>query len=364
MKRNSPSLAAFASTRLLAARNGVGATPRPEGDLLREAIEDLILELPDDFDEAQEAGARVACAWRIARAIAECKGYIGPEGPTSAVPAEAWTDPSATSGAEGQPSGSPGWRSKIEAARVALLPTDSSRASWAEAAWQVATHLGLLDSLDGKLGVLSLLEVLESDDAALGGVPDRTDVLTLEEALVRHTIAIATISPSTTDEDPEVASIHKARTRLTEDFHLSAGEVDSLLALAQQRALEAMAPGEQLRSMQLLGLEDLARRAANSLDLGSEIAARRLFAQVSGVTRSAPEDAAQEFLQVIKRVSAQQDDEAQTECRTAQMCSTGIARHSEETEAVVLELAPEENGGGVGTLAGDALERPTKGGGI
>ncbi len=343
MKRpTSPSsLAAFAAARLPAAHDGASGTPRPQGASLEEALDGLLDELPDDFDEAQEAGARVACAWRVARAIAESRGYIGPEEPLSAAPPEGWTDPDTPSYVQGQPSGAPAWRTEIEAAPVALLPTASTLEAWADAAWLVATRLDLLGSLDGKLGVLSLLEGLEDDDDVPGDFPDRAAVLALEEALVSYTIATATVSPTSGSEDSEVASIHKARTRLTEGFHLAPCEVESLLVLAQQRALEGMAPGEQLRSMQLLGLDDLARRAANSLDLGAEIAARRLFAQVSGVTRSVPEDTAQEFLAVIKRVSARQDAEVQLEGRTTEGLSPARARRCEEVESIVLEPVPE-----------------------
>ena len=59
--------------------------------------------------------------------------------------------------------------------------------------------------------------------------------------------------------------------------------------------------------MPFLGVDDLARRAATALHLGSEIAARRLLAQVSRVKRSIPEDAAIEFLNVVRPVSARQD---------------------------------------------------------
>lgn len=95
---------------------------------------------------------------------------------------------------------------------------------------------------------------------------------------------------------------------LRDEFDLTEPEVASVLALAHRRALDAMPSGQDsLRALQFHALEDLARRAAPSLDLRSEIAPRRLLAQVSGVTRTEPEDLQQEFLGVVRKITAIQD---------------------------------------------------------
>jgi len=336
-KHKPDSLAAFTARRVPAARHGGDSLPpRPKGPELEAAIEELLDDLPEDFDEAKEVGARVAVAWRVARVIAESRGFVEHDDPLASVPVEAWSDPSASSYVQGQRAGAEAtWRTTIERAQVALLPTAESREAFADVLWTVAVRLDVLGSFDGRLGALSLLALLEDGD---DGYPDREAVLALEDALVGFTIATATVSPETEDEDSEVASIHKARRRLTEDFQLAPSEVASLLSIAQHSAIQSMPTGDALRSMQLLGLEDLSRRAAGALDLSSEIAARRLFAQVSGVTRSVPEDAALDFLNVVRRVSARQDaiDEAREVAALP-------ARRTEEVEPTIIERAPEDD---------------------
>lgn len=336
-KQPSDSLAAFAARSPAAWSGGRSAPPRPSGDELESAIEDLLGELPEDFDGAEEAGARVAVAWRIARAIAESKGHIaGHDDPLSAASVEAWSDPAAPTYVQGQrPGRDAAWRAEVERASVALLPTPDTASEWAEVAWAVAVRLDVLGTLDGRLGVLSLLAMLDDPaEPEWAEVPDREAVLELEESLVVYTMMVATVSPDSGDDDREVASVHKARRRLADGFGLAPSEVESLLALAQQRSLEAMPTGDSLRSMQLLQLDDMARRAASALDLGAEATARRLFAQVSGVTRTVPEDAAMEFLAVVKRVSARQDAEL---AEATTFDDLPVPSQREEVQPVILE---------------------------
>lgn len=337
-----PTLAAFLATS--PASRGAAVPPRPTGAALESAIEELLEELPEDFDEAQERTARVGVAWRVARAIAECRGFIDHDSLLAEVPAEAWSDPSASSYVQGPHAGAGAvWRAEVERASVALLPTRESAVEWAEVLWQVAVRLDILATLDGRLGVLSLLSAL-SDPAGdeWADLPDREAVLAAEEQLVAFTMVTATVSPESGSDDSEVASVQKARRLLTEGFGLAPSEVASLLALAQRRSLDEMPQGDALRSMQLLGLADLARRSASSLDLSSEIAARRLYAQVSGVTRSIPEDSAVEFLQVVKRVAARQDAEQLAEPRHVEALPAA-RRRTEEVQAEVLDPAPEDD---------------------
>ena len=163
----------------------------------------------------------------------------------------------------------------------------------------------MLGSYDGRLGVLSLLAALEDGEDEYS---DREAVLAVRDAVVSFTIATATVSPDTEDGNSEVTSIHLARGRLAEDFRLAPGEVASLLALAQQRTLGAMPTGDAVPSMQLLVLDDVARRTAGALDLSSGIAARRLFAEVSGVTRTRAGESGRGVPRCRGRVSARQDE--------------------------------------------------------
>lgn len=64
---------------------------------------------------------------------------------------------------------------------------------------------------------------------------------------------------------------------------------------------------DAFRAAQLMQLEDIARRASQGMDIKSEIAARKLIASVSGVTRSEPDDAMRDFLAVVRSVSAKRE---------------------------------------------------------
>ena len=97
---------------------------------------------------------------------------------------------------------------------------------------------------------------------------------------------------------------------------------------------------DSLRALQFHALEELARRAASSLDLCSEIAARRLLAQVSGVTRTAPEDLQQEFLGVVRKIAAIQDARtvhllpAPPAVRKPRVIEAEVARDDDDGEAL------------------------------
>lgn len=95
---------------------------------------------------------------------------------------------------------------------------------------------------------------------------------------------------------------------LCEEFHLSQPEVHSVLAMARRRALETLPESiEAMRALQLAALEDVARRAGQTLDMRSEAAFRRLIVQTAGLTRTAPEDAMRDFIDVVRRVSSRRE---------------------------------------------------------
>lgn len=297
-KKNKPTgLAAFAGS-LPESRSRSDEPRRLLGDELKEHLAELLDRVPGDL-----SGHRFAVGWRIARAIGAAQGHLEQDTPLTEVPERAWIEHTA-SFRQGLPAGAPPWYRAVFEARVPLLPqqdTDAHR----EILWLVAAGLGLRRTREGRLGLLSLLDWLDGEGSPW---PEPWQLVALENALVLHTFQVGSQSAAPEEKDTEAASEVKAARMLREDFGLSQPEVESVLALARRRAFDAMPAGQDaMRALQFHALEDLARRAANSLNLSAEIAARRLLAQVSGVTRTEPDNEALDFLNVVRRVTQIQD---------------------------------------------------------
>jgi len=255
-----------------------------------------------------EPGHGLAVAWRLARALGAAQGHLDPDSPLSAVPERAWRERVAGA-TQGHTEGTAPWIIDVASASVGLGPTEQTIEEFGEVVLLLAARLGIRRTRDGRLGLGILLELLEGLN--LAEWPEPWKLVAIEDALVLHTFEVATCSPSTTSRDIEPASEVKAARMLREEFGLTEPEVASVLALAHRRALDAMPSGQDsLRALQYHALEDLSRRAAAALDLRSEIAARRLLAQVSGVTRTEPEDLQSEFLGVVRKIAAFQDTQA------------------------------------------------------
>jgi len=80
------------------------AEPRPTGAALEAAIEATIDELGDDLDEGLEQGARLALAWRCARALGAAQNHLDFDTPLREVPEAAWREHTA-SYTQGRPEG-------------------------------------------------------------------------------------------------------------------------------------------------------------------------------------------------------------------------------------------------------------------
>ncbi len=290
-------LAAFART-LPESRSRFDEPRRLLGDELKEHLAEVLDRVPGDL-----SGHRLAVAWRIARAIGAAQGHLAHDEFLSAIPENAWHEWRA-SYSQGQPAGAPPWRKAVSEAHLPIIPREDTDAH-REVVWLVAAGLGIRKTRDGRLGLLALLDWPEGEPSPW---PEPWQLVALERALVLHVHEVATQTTAPETKDAEAASMVKATRLLREDFGLSQPEVESVLALAHRHAHDAMPAGQDsMRALQYHALEDLARRAALALDLRSEIAARRLLAQVSGVTRTEPENAEQDFINVVRRVVQIQD---------------------------------------------------------
>jgi len=248
---------------------------------------------------------RLAAAWRAVRALAAAQGHVDASTPLRSVPEGAWNKHTAAY-TQGQPTSAPPWVQEVVRAQVPLLPhallaegdADGVERYW-EAVSLIGGRLGLRDTREGRLGLGSLLDMLLDDSE--GRWPEAWQLVALEDAIVQHTFEVATSSPDV----GSVACERRAWNFLLHELGLSHSEVESMLALARNRAIEAMPRGqEELRALQFHALSDGAKRAAQQHDLRSEVAFRRLLAQVTGVTRTEPENVLQEFVHAVKRVVA------------------------------------------------------------
>lgn len=340
-KRPKPeSLAAFAARSLRS--DGAAPEPRPRGEALQLAIADLIEQLgEDDLDdlESQEQGARLACAYRVARALGGAQHHIAFDDPIANVPAPAWHEHTAAY-TQGPPDG-PTWLRTIAEAKVGLVPTKETADAYGEVLWLIAARLGLGESLESKLGLLSLLNSLEEGDVTTWPTPEA--IVELEQSLVLRALHLATVSPAEDDEDGDhtPASTAKAERVLREDYGLTEPEVQAVMALARARALELLPSGEAGRAMTWASLEDGVRRSQAALDLRSELSFRKLQAMVLGLTRGeGPENQAAEFVEVVKRVAARQDADL-LDAESHRLLNG--RRRDENVEPVVLEPATEDD---------------------
>ncbi len=359
MKRSETSkpggLAGFAA-QLPAATRSTTPELRPTGDELREQIEVLLEEMSgDDLDDlkVQEAGARIAVAWRVSRAIAAAQGHISFDDGLEAVPEAAWSSHTA-SYVQGQPEG-PSWLRAIAEAKVGLVPTEETAGGYGDVLWEVAGRLDICRTLDGRLGLYSLLDSLQANSPATWPTPEET--VTMEDALVLHALRMATQSPADEDDDSETASVAKAERALREDYALTEPEVQSVMALAHVRALVLLPSGEGARAMQYASLEDGVRRSQAAMDLRSELSFRKLQAMVLGLTRSEPENQAAEFLAVVRRVSQRQDYE---QLDALAIKALPAARSTENVQPVVLEREPDDDLDDEDAMAEFDRENPTQ----
>ena len=275
-----------------------------ERHLTREEIRERLEEV---FGRVKaHEGHWLAGAWRIARAIAAAQGHLLQADGRAVRPEAAWREHTA-SHVQGHADGTPPWVVQVASAEVPILPhalLDADDATGLDAYYEivclVAARLGLRNDRPNRLGLTSLLDVLLGQEEDGIGWPEPWQLVALEDALVEEVFQEATSSP----DAGGIASERRASNYLLRELGLTRPEAESVLAMARERAIRAMPTGQEaLRALQFHALADGARRAAQSHDLKAEVAFRRLLAQVTGVTRTEPEDALGAFVQTVRRIA-------------------------------------------------------------
>jgi len=278
------------------------------GDAFRPLTREEVRErLEEVFGRVQaHEGHRLAVAWRIARAIAAAQGHLSQEDGLAVVPEAAWRE-HAKSPVQGHADGTPPWVVQVASAEVPILPhalleadDTSGLNAYYETVCLVAARLGLRNDRPSRLGLCSLLDVLLGQEEDGTSWPKPWQLVALEDALVEEVFEEATSSP----DAGGIASERRASNYLLYELGLTRPEAESVLAMARERAIRAMPTGQEaLRALQFHALADGARRAAQSHDLRAEVAFRRLLAQVTGVTRTEPEDALGAFVQTVRQIA-------------------------------------------------------------
>lgn len=277
---------------------------------------------------------RVRVAWRVVREIARLTGKIHPDEPLAEAtglqppesPAElpggtavdSWTAPDPWLVIEPVASWrrTPGgynrvskvldeiWAAKVN---IGLGPTpqdlandpDDIRAlAYTEVLKVVADSLRVyagstLDRHQGRKGLEGMME----PETIRGAFPNRIEIMLWEEMLIQETMTLL-IRYGT----------NHTWSKLTKVYGLLEHEVDGLVKMARALARRRTEGDlEEDRSLMLMRLDEYIRRCRRSFDMRLELMALKQIAIVSGLVKIAPEDAASDFVDIVRKVSEERD---------------------------------------------------------
>ena len=284
-----------------------GRPARPlKGEALKRAIARVMEPVRADLDALPEETLphRIAAMWRIVRHTVVVKGLAGQDeklrDATEIHPCP-WTNPtlpfSGPSAQRAMRRGTAATFLALHARRngLPLLPAgdDEEVQRWCHAASIVVKDLKVTDTPAGLAGVEHILQprLARYNDVSIDMVLAFED-LVIEEA--QSAIFQAGERP--------------AMKHLRERLGLTRNEALGLVALARASLTDDIPTSVEIdRAFMVAQLREQIAAAKASLDLDQEFKALKLLAMVQGLTRSEPENAAKDFLSVVKRVSAEQD---------------------------------------------------------
>lgn len=212
------------------------------------------------------------------------------------------------------------WKKAMEAG-VPILPTDGHNEAWVAAAMDASEALGMPAYDVGVLGIQPLVRA-----------PELCDV-TGEDLLAFEDILLIDVMDLFLDKGERLTVQH-----LRENYGIRRKEAIMILRVAKNQSQRETAGSiEEKRAVHERRLENFLARSKETMDMDGEMKALKELAKIQGLTRVSPEDAAADFLDVVRRVSARQDiEKLDTETR---LLVQGKAK--EEPHRVVLE--PEED---------------------
>lgn len=313
-----------------------GSRPRRLlGRELEERLHELLApERPAELPE-ETLPHRIMVMWRIARVTAQVKGCCADEETLDEATEGAtnrWTKPfkpvmtAAARHALRRERASRLTRIHSEGDGLPLLPPrddSAALARWCEAASIIVHELGLLDTAIGKAGAEGLLD---PRGASMCDVTE-AQVLAFEELMIEEATNLLL-------DVGERATVNHYR----DLYGFTRKETAGLLRLVKAQAMtRTMAAVEEKRALHEARLENFLSRARETMNMDDEMKALKELAKIQGLTRTAPEDQAAEFLEVIRRVSAKQDAAQELPTRTVKVLEL---HRGEEAKPLEIEATP------------------------
>jgi hypothetical protein len=295
-------------------RSPVALTRRSKGSVQRNFWDQTFVE--ENLTLEDLLPYRVRVAWRIAREIARLKGLIADDEQLNTLMAMApdpWQKPTGFVTSDRSMYSRLNKTIAQSLRDVALLPPklraqdagaqyDPSRDIRLQSYLEIITfiskylfieHGSKKDPAQGRYGLYGLLD----QNLTRLAFPSRLQILAWEDLLtteVLHCMA----------EEGQMG----AEEFLRDTYGLRTFEIDSVVKLAKGTARRKMENDlEDDRAVMVFQLDDVARRAKDGLDLRVELAARKQQALVLGLGRTEAEDQFRDFLEVVDRVSGEDD---------------------------------------------------------
>jgi hypothetical protein len=203
-----------------------------------------------------------------------------------------------------------------------LPPRDDPEAleRWCQAASIIAKDIGAERTEAARLPLEDLLQPARA--ARSDVTPEQ--VMSFEEMMLEECLDLLL------DAGDRAAAKH-----YRDQYGFSNRECQGLIRLAKAQAMKRTAGAiEEKRSLQEARLENYLARAREAMNMGDEMKALVQLARVQGLTRSDPEDQAQEFLDVVRRVARTQDQQT-IDAGSVRLLDAG---RTEAVEAVVLPV--------------------------
>lgn len=301
--------------------------------MLRSLFANSESERADPFDPETKP-SRIMVMWRLTRTTAIVKGLCSEDETLDAAteldPCP-WTNPFLPIGAG--TGSSPLRRARVsrlirihgEEDGLPLLPPRASQPAldrWCSAASIVAADLGVERSREGLLGLQGLLDPHQCARCDVSSA----EVLAFEELLLIESLDMLL-------DKGERAAIKHFR----EHYGFSHKEATGLLRVVKTQALERSAASiEEKRALMEMRYENMLGRYKETMDMDGELKASKELAKIQGLTRTEPENQAAEFFNVVRAVSARQDNERLDPARIKLL----DGQRSEEVEATTIEATP------------------------
>jgi hypothetical protein len=287
----------------------------------------------DPFDP-QSRPQRIMVMWRLARTTAIVAGLCAEDETLDAsteLDPDPWTTPFLPIGA-GTASAplrrqrqSRLLRIMAEDGGLPLLPprSDAPRLErWCSAATIIAADLGVERSREGLLGLQGLLDPHQCARCDISSA----HVLAFEEMILVESLDLLL------DKGERAACKH-----FKEHYGFSHKEAVGLLRVVKTQALERSASSiEEKRALMEMRYENMLGRYKETMDMDGELKASKELAKIQGLTRTEPENQAAEFFNVIKMVSARQDNELLDPTSLKLLDGQRV----EEVEATTIEATP------------------------